>query len=157
MIFTFIHYSFVYFGDAIISIVHQMIVFGAPVLAVEWFEDSKRVIAISFAVTIAYLGTGESYGLNTYIIESFRDMKYSQKLSLIALFIIKAIFCLIICSIAYFTFKTKPQKPPSEAATAHRDDDILGTIRLLYANRQFMLLTSTHILYMTSFEIMRKN
>ena len=78
MIFTFIHYSFVYLGDAIISIVHQMIVFGAPLLAVKWFEDSKRVIAISLAVTFAYLGTGESYGLNTYILNSFRDMNYSK-------------------------------------------------------------------------------
>ena len=81
----------------------------------------------------------------------------ANKIALISLFAIKAAFCMIVGGITYFTFKSKPRKPPSEAATAHRDDDILGTIRLLYTNRQFMLLTSTHIFYMTSFEIMRKN
>ena len=157
MTLTFAHYSFVYLGDAIICIVHQTIVFSAPLLAVKWFEDSKRVLAISLAVTVAYIGTGESYGLNTFIIDSIQDMKYSPQTSLITLFAIKAAFSTIVSIIAYFTFRSKPRRPPSEAATVHRDDDILGTIRLLYTNKQFMLLTFTHILYMTSFEILRKN
>ena len=87
------------------------------------------------------------------ILDHFKE---DQKVILIS-FSIKAGLSLFICILACVLFRSKPKLPPSEAATVDRDDDILGTIRLLYANKQFMLLSFTHLFYHIALSIMETN
>ena len=131
-----------------------MIMFGAPLLATKWFEDSKRVIVICFTYMIAFLASDHSFGVNRWVLDNVGD---NDEKALFVLFSIKASLSLLICIITFLTFRSKPSLPPSEAATVYRDNDILGTIRQLYANKQFMLLSLTHVFYFTAFNIMRKN
>ena len=134
-----------------------MIIFGAPLLATKWFEDSKRVIVIAFIYIVTFLASDHSFGFNALIIDTIeKNQSKNAKKAIIVLFSIKASLSLLICIITFLTFRSKPKLPPSEAATVYRDDDILGTIRLLCTNKQFMLLAFTHIFYYIAFSIMRK-
>ena len=135
-----------------------MIIFGAPLLATKWFEDSKRDIVISFTYTVTFLAADHSFGFNTLILDNIEEGQgKNRRKALLVLFSIKAALSLFTLIVTYFTFRSKPKLPPSEAATVYRDDDILGTIRQLYSNKQFRLLAFTHILYIIAFNIMRRN
>ena len=150
--------SFIFIGDFMWSIVHEMIIFGSPLLATNWFEDSKRIIVISVSYIVTFIASDHSFGLNNLMLNNFEEQNNeNRKKALLLLFLIKAALWSFVCIIAYFTFKSKPAVPPSEAATVYRDDDILGTIRQLFANKQFMLLSLSHLFYYTSFNIMKKN
>ena len=147
IILTMFHYSFIYIGEALWSIVNFTIIYAAPLLAVKWFEDSKRVIVIVFIVSVTFFIADHSYGINYVIFEGVEKKTNDKQTALLALFSVKAALSVIAWIIGFLAFKSSPKKPPSEASAVYRDDDILGTIRLLYANRQFMLYIVLHILF----------
>ena len=74
--------------------------FGAPLLATKWFEDSKRVIVICFTYMIAFLASDHSFGVNRWVLDNVGD---NDEKALFVLFSIKASLSLLICIITLLT------------------------------------------------------
>lgn len=112
-----------------------------------WFEDSKRIIALTIATSCNTLGIAEGYGISTLFITADYDDTKALKSQLRTSFIFYAVLSTVIFLMVLFTFQSEPQKPPSPSSTVFRDDDILGTYHSLAHNKNFILLTLSHIMY----------
>ena len=130
---------------------YPMIIFACPTLAANWFENSKRVLATSTAVSFMLTGFIQNFGITQLVFKSDLNDGFHHKELICIAYSFKAAMCILIAILTVFTLRTRPKKPPSEVAITYRDDDILGTVRLLYTNREFMLLSLSHMFYYTMF------
>ena len=71
------------------------IIYAAPLLAVKWFEDSKRVIVIVFIVSVTFFIADHSYGINYVIFEGVEKKTNDKQTALLALFSVKAALSVI--------------------------------------------------------------
>ena len=68
-----------------------MIIFGSPLLATNWFEDSKRIIVISVSYIVTFIASDHSFGLNNLMLNNFEEQNNeNRKKALLLLFLIKA-------------------------------------------------------------------
>lgn len=70
-----------------------------------------------------------------------------QKENILYEFITQTSISVVIALIIIFTFKSAPKTPPSEMANVERDDDILGTYRLVLTNKDFIKVSIIYWLY----------
>ena len=151
MILGAIHYSYLFIGQSIGALVYPMITFASPTLAANWFENSKRVLATSIAVSFILTGYVQTFGFTELLFSSELHTKDHFRHSICIIYTIKAAISILVALLTVFTLKSRPERPPSEVAITYRDNDILGTIRLLCTNKEFMLLSISHVLYYIMF------
>ena len=145
-ILTSVHYAYLFIGQSLCALAYPMIILCCSLVAVKWFEDSKRVLATSIAVSITYSWFIKGFGISNIVVNLEED-EQSQKVQLAVVFGIEAFVTALIALLTLFTFQSQPKVPPSAAAEMYRDDDVLGTYRQLVFNREFMLLSWSQVWY----------
>ena len=140
------HYSWLIIGQTLCALSYPMIILSWSLVAVKWFEDSKRMLAISIAVSVAYSWFVKGFGISNVVVNIEED-EQRQRGQLAIIFGVEAWATIFITILTLFSFKSQPDLPPSAAAEVYRDDDILGTYRALISNRECMLLTWSQAWY----------
>ena len=72
-------------------------------------------------------------------------------------YIIQSVFGVILAVVVIFTFQGEPNEPPSKMATVDRDDDIIGTFRLLMIDKAFLKVSFVFWFYYTALLTSRAN
>ena len=144
-----VHYSFFFIGQIIWALSFSCLILASSLVAVKWFEDSKRVFMIAVTVSLSFTGFYQGPGIVSMIIR-IPNNEISTIKDVVIIFAVKAGIWVLFAAITTFSFRSKPIIPPSAAAIVYRDNDILGAIRQLILDKQFVLLLLTHILYSTS-------
>jgi fucose permease len=141
------HYAFIYIGQIMVAIANPLIYIMPAALCTTWFEDKKRIIALTIATSCNTLGIAEGYGISRIFISA--DITYYEgiKSQLSRAFIYFSVLSAIIFLLVVFTFQSEPLKPPSPCSTVFRDDDILGTYWCLAHNKNFIYFTCSHVAY----------
>ena len=148
-------FYWVYIGQAFWALANPFINLLPACLATTWFEDSKRILAITVAASFNTLGVADGYGLSHWSVDDHESASDSElKHEIIRILVIYLIVGAIILLVVIFTFQGEPKVPPSSTSTVFRDDDIIGTYRELWMNRNFILLTMSHVLYYTTISSM---
>ena len=62
------HYSFVYVGQILVAMANPLIYIMPAALCTTWFEDKKRIIALTIATSCNTLGIAEGYGIATIFV-----------------------------------------------------------------------------------------
>ena len=140
------HYSCLFLGQSLCALANPTIILSWSLVAVKWFEDSKRVLATSIAVSITYSWFIKGFGIPNFVVNIEEDEQSLQG-QLALIFGVEASVTVFITILTFVSFKSEPLLPPSAAAEVNRDDDILGTYRALIWNREFMLLTWSQVWY----------
>ena len=138
---------FMFIGQAFWSIAYPFIIIPTTLVSLNWFEDSKRVLMISILVTWWFFGSVLGNGLSSIIVEKNSKDQEDNKETIFKIYTFLASASAAIFLLVVFTFRSRPRNPPSSAAVVYRDDDILGTYRALYKNRQFRFLCLSHTFY----------
>ena len=144
-----LHYWFFYIGQVIWAWSFSCLILASSLLAVKWFEDSKREFMIAVTVSLSFTGFYQGPGIVSMLI-NMPDDGTSTIIDVVIIFAVKAGIWIFLAIITIITFRSKPAIPPSAAAIVERDNDILGAIRQLVLDKQFVLLFLTHVLYSTS-------
>lgn len=147
MAMTNIHWYFMPIGSAIYSLAAPIVLISPSAFAVTWFEEGKRVLAIAILVSSGFFGVAFGYAFTEIMIDSQSPSYTTRYHSVELVFTSQALIGVCVWLITMLTFKSKPPRPPSAFATVYRDDDILGTYRELFKNRNFMLLMGSHCFY----------
>lgn len=142
-----VHYTFLFIGQGMWAIAYAFIMLPPAMIAVAWFEDSKRVLAIAVWVSFSFFGIAEGYGFTELFINTDQQDDAVKQSQIFYSYLIQTWIVAGILMVVVLTFTSEPQYPPSSSATVYRDDDILGTYRTLFKNRQFMLLCFSHCFY----------
>ena len=142
-----VHHWFLFIGQSLWGLANPSIVFASATVAVKWFEDSKRVLALSIIVSLSYTAFINGFGFTTLLIDVIDQISENNRIRILIIYSVKALFWAIVTIIFYCTFRSKPEHYPSESSCVYRDDDIVGTYRQLYLNSQFMLLTFSNTFY----------
>ena len=133
-IFSRVHLAFIYIGTTFSGLAYPLIIIACPLVAVKWFEDSKRVLVTTIFVSIGHWWFNKAF-YAADIIAKFQNEEHSDASKLIITFSIKAAFSLIIMILTLATFESEPSNPPSKSADMSRDDDLLGTLKDLVMNK----------------------
>ena len=144
---TTVHHAFLFIGQGLWTLTHPSIIFASALVAVNWFEDSKRVLMLSIFVSFSFTAYINGFGFSTLVADYVDRAVTNIRLKLLVLYLVKAIFWIVVLLILYITFESEPKYPPSQSSWATRDDDVIGTYRQLCLNRQFMLLTFSQVFY----------
>lgn len=100
-------------------------------------------MVISIGSKFFALGVAIGFILPTFFVDveiDKNDIEKSKNQVFRSLFL-QAIVGLVIGLLTITTLPGEPNLPPSANATIPRDDDIIGTIRILVTNRQFLKLS----------------
>lgn len=149
---TLINFGFfnLFIGQVLCALANPFIVLVTATFATTWFEDSKRVMTIAIGATFHTLGIVDGYGILSLLINFEEQDLDHMRYQIVNIFIVYAAVGWLILVLVLFTFQSEPEIPPSSSSSEFRDDDILGTYRQLFLNRNFMLLTASHIFYFAS-------
>lgn len=138
-------------GHTLWAIANPMLISCIACIPALWFEESKRIMTITLSWVCILIGNTIGYFFPK-VIQLF-GYQYGVLLSCSVL----AISGVILAILVLFTFQGEPEQPPSCMATVDRDDDIIGTIRLLLIDKAFLKVTFTLSLYYIVFLTTRSN
>lgn len=138
------HYSFLFIGQTIWVISNIILSLAPSLMAVTWFEDSKRALAIAVSVSFIFIGIAQGYAFSDLIVDKEWQNDKKCKAQLVIFYAGYSIISWFILLVCIFTLSNEPKHPPSTSSAVFRDDDILGTYRALIRNKQFLLLNISH-------------
>lgn len=125
----------------------------------KWFEDSKRPYIIGMSSLFFTIGVGIGFIIPVLFINDYENnledqdldkLRREVELSLIP----QAIFGGVMALITILTFQNKPKHPPSQLACNPRDDDILGCIRTLIVDIQYLKVCIAFTCYFSNFLVL---
>jgi len=144
-----IHISFMLIGQAFCAIASPFLISSIALIPTIWFEDSKRISAINMCCVSHALGSAFGFLISILLVSEDASDKSKEKLSIFYSLLIQACIGLVISFLVILTLENEPPSPPSKTALVERDDDIIGTVRLLLTNRDFLKITFIFAFYFT--------
>lgn len=116
-------------------------------VATYWFNDSERSHAITFGGTANIVGNAIGFIFPTLFVEAENPKNVEVRSQIFLSLLVQWIIGVILTLLAIFTFKDKPEVPPSPNATVKAEGNLLNSYYKLITNIEFIKLTISFTMY----------
>lgn len=109
-------------------------------LATQWFENEKRVLAITIGANAKTVGMALGSVFPTIFVETPSKSDETIQNEIFISLVVQASIVGVIMLLALFTFQNKPKAPPSSNATVDRSETWFRTYIKAFKNYEFFKL-----------------
>ena len=129
-----------FIGQTIWGVSQPLFVVAPALFATQWFEDSKRRLAITIGGTAIAGGIIIGLLLPTVFLDDTVIGLESTRTQVQTSLIVQAGIAGVLMILTIFTFQNKPKHFPSQKATIKRKEYLLESIKALLVNGEFLKL-----------------
>lgn len=133
-----VHFEFVFAGQVLCGLAQPFIMTAPAVLATQWFETDRRVMAITIGANSNTIGMAIGTVFPTIFVRGSKPGTLQDQIFISN--VVQAGIAALLAILALITFQNRPPTPPSKNAAVPRDDNLFIKYIQLFKNLDFVKL-----------------